>query len=120
MTPIGRLTGLTILAAFAAGLAGCMHTEDPITQYSERTDKLTMSAGNSNDSNVAIQMIDPWPRVSANRQIPTDGSRMAGAYERYRDVTKLPPRPQITPPMVMGGSTGSGAGAGAGGGGGAR
>ena len=36
--------------------------------------------------------LDPWPRASANRRIPANGERMAGAYERYRNVDKPPPQ----------------------------
>jgi hypothetical protein len=118
MTTISRLTSLTLLTALAAGLAGCMHAEDPVTQYIQRSDKITLSAGNANDANLAIQTIDPWPRASANRRIPANGERMAGAHERYRDVSKQPPRPIISPPsLVLSGGAGGGGGASAGGGG---
>ena len=111
MKSIGRLTSFTILTAFAVGLAGCNHLEDNITQYTQRTDKVTLSAGNANASNVAIHMVDPWPRASADRRIPANGERMAGAYERYRNVDKQPPKPQINPPSIGtagGGATGTG------------
>ena len=101
MTSISRLTSLTLLTALAAGLAGCNHLEDNVTQYVQRSDKITLSAGNANDANVAIHTIDPWPRASANRNIPANGERMAGAHERYRNVDKLPPRPFIYPPSVV-------------------
>ena len=101
MKTISRLTSLTLVTALAAGLAGCMHAEDPITQYTQRIDKITMSAGNAKDANAAIHIIDPWPRASADRRIPANGERMADAYERYRNVTKLPPRPIISPPNVI-------------------
>jgi hypothetical protein len=97
---------MTLLTALAAGLAGCMHAEDPVTQYIQRSDKVTLSAGNANEANIAIQMIDPWPRASADRRIPANGERMAGAYERYRNVDKQPPRPLLNPPTI--GTTGGG------------
>jgi hypothetical protein len=103
MYTISRLTSLTILMAFAASLSACNHLEDNVTQYTQRTDKVTLSAGNAKDANAAIHVIDPWPRASADRRIPANGERMAGAYERYRNVntTVLPPRPPIiTPPIV--------------------
>ena len=104
----GRLASLTMLAGLAVGLGGCMHAEDPATQYIQRSDKVTLSAGNAKDANAAIHVIDPWPRASASRRIPTDGERMAGAYERYRD-NKNPPRPIISPPtLAVGGAGGAG------------
>lgn len=115
MLLISRLTRLTILTVLAAGLSGCMHLEDNVTQYVQRTDKITLSAGNDVASNEAIQTIDPWPRASADRRIPANGERMAGAHERYRDVTKQAPRPMINPP-VCAGCTGPAGGAGGAGG----
>ena len=100
MNTISRLTSLTLVTALAAGLAGCNHLEDNVTQYTQRIDKITMSGGNAKDANAAIHIIDPWPRASADRRIPGNGERMAVAYERYRNVDKVPPRPLITPPNV--------------------
>src|SRR5471032_759612 len=104
MNSISRLTSLTLATALAAALGRCAnHLEDNVTQYVQRSDKITLSAGNAKDANAAIHIIDPWPRASADRRIPANGERMAGAYERYRNVdTKvLPPRPPIiTPPIV--------------------
>jgi hypothetical protein len=100
MTSISRLTSLTLLTALATGLAGCMHAEDPVTQYVQRSDKITLSAGNAKSANAAIHIIDPWPRASADRRIPANGERMAGAHERYRNVDKPSPRPILNPPNV--------------------
>jgi hypothetical protein len=104
MTTISRLASLTLMGVLAAGLAGCMHAEDPVTQYLQRTDKVTLSAGNANESNLIIHTIDPWPRASADRRIPANGERMAGAHERYRNVDKPAPRPTISPPSLAVGS----------------
>ena len=98
MNTIIRLTSLTLVTALAAGLAGCIHVEDPAMKYVQRTDKIALGAGNAKDANVAIHMIDPWPRASADRRIPANGERMAGAYERYRNVDKPSPRPLLSPP----------------------
>jgi len=110
MSSISRLTSLALLTALAVVLAGCMHAEDPITQYTKRADTITLSAGNAAATNEAIQTIDPWPRASANRNIPGNGERMAGAYERYRNVDKVPPRPMLNPPYVGTGGAMGGAG----------
>jgi hypothetical protein len=52
--------------------------------YYDRRDAIHLSSGNSNASNIAVQTIDPWPRVAGNRDIPGNGDRMAAAGERYR------------------------------------
>ena len=113
MKMISRLVSLTAVGALAAGLAGCMHAEDPVVQYTQRSGKLAIDGGNAPASNLAIQMIDPWPRVSANRRIPAEGQRMSDAYERYRDVNKQTPRPIINPVMSSATNAASGAPGGA-------
>jgi len=119
MTTISRLASLTLSALLTAGFAATAQADDPnwdpVTKYIQRSDKITLGAGNAKDANAAIHVINPWPRGSSNRQIPANGERMSGAYERYRDVNKQPPRPVINPPTV--GAGGGGAGGGAGGGG---
>jgi hypothetical protein len=77
----------------AAG--GCMQTAtrydpgvDYIQEYAQRSQTITLSAGNAKETNAAIHVIDPWPRYVGNRRIPANGQRMAGAVERYRDVSK--------------------------------
>jgi hypothetical protein len=109
MRKMGRLASLTLISALALGLGGCMHAEDPLTQYTQRTDKVTLSAGNSNAANLAIHTIDPWPRASANRYVPANGQRMADAYERYRDVSKVQARAPMISPVQMNSSGGGAA-----------
>jgi hypothetical protein len=110
MTTMSRLASLMVMGALAVGLGGCMHAEDPLVQYTQRTSKITASAGNANDANLAIHTIDPWPRASSNRYFAANGQRMADTYERYRDVSKINPRPMINPVQQTGSSTSGGAG----------
>ena len=91
MEKIARL--LCCLPLLAAG--GCMQTAtrydpgvDYIQEYAQRSQTITLSAGNAKETNLAIHSIDPWPRYVGNKRIPANGQRMAGAVERYRDVTK--------------------------------
>jgi hypothetical protein len=69
--------------------------DDPLDQYFQRKNSVTLSAGNAAAVNSATHTIDPWPRYVGNTRIPGNGERMAGAVERYRDVSKIPrtPRP---------------------------
>jgi hypothetical protein len=117
MTMISRLASLTLSALLTAGFAAVAQADDPnwdpVTQYIQRSDKINLGGGNAKDANAAIHVINPWPRGSSNRQIPANGERMSGAYERYRDVSKQPPRPIISPPTLSaaGGAGGAGGGA---------
>ena len=92
MEKIARLLCCLPLLA-AAG--GCMQTAtrydpgvDYIQEYAQRSQTITLSAGNAKETNLRIHAIDPWPRYVGNKRIPADGQRMAGAVERYRDVSK--------------------------------
>jgi hypothetical protein len=83
------LTG-AVLIAFAA----LAWDQDPFAQYVHRSNKITLSAGNASAVNTATHVIDPWPRYVGNRRIPGNRERMAGAAERYRDVSKIPLAPK--------------------------
>lgn len=101
-------------------LGGCMQTApvatvqtyDPVDsfqEYTQRADRVTLSAGNAQEVNTRIQEIDPWPRYVGNKRIPGNGERMAGAVERYRDVSKQRsgPRP-LSIQQTSAGAGGSG------------
>jgi hypothetical protein len=80
--------------------------DDPLDQYFQRKNGVTLEAGDAAAVNSATHTIDPWPRYVGNTRIPGDGERMAGAVERYRDVSKIPrsPKPlgsQITSTSVI-------------------
>jgi hypothetical protein len=79
--------------------------DDPIDQYFQRKDTVTLGAGNAPAVNSATHIIDPWPRYVGNTRIPGNGERMAGAVERYRDVSKIPrtPRPLVPVYQVQSG-----------------
>src|SRR5262245_28297733 len=81
---------------------------DPVTivqPYTQRTDKVTLTAGNAREVNTRIHEVDPWPRYVANARIPANGERMARAVERYR---KAGPRPLPTESTSSVGTTGGG------------
>lgn len=72
---------ITILAA----LTGC-------SEYLDRRDTIALSGGNSVASNEASQMVDPWPRASADKNIAFNGNVMETAVERYRTGRVIPPQ----------------------------
>src|SRR5262245_24874255 len=95
-------------------------TYDPVNitqRYTQRVDKVTITAGNAKEVNTRIHEVDPWPRYVTNTRIPANGERMARAVERYR---KQGPRSLPTESTSSFGGGGGGAAAGspgAGGGG---
>lgn len=81
---------LTALAAACApACAGDGILDDLLAYYSQRTEGVTIGAGDAKETNSAIQAINPRPPYANNRNIPADGERMSRAIGRYRDVTKL-------------------------------
>jgi hypothetical protein len=86
--------------------------QNPFSQYLQRSNKITLSAGNAQAVNTATHVIDPWPRYVGNRRIPGNGERMVSAIERYRNVYKIPlaPRPIFTPVPAAGAGGGGGSG----------
>jgi len=78
------LRGAAIVTALA-GLAGC-------SEYLERGNNVAFVGGNAVNTNKVTQMVDPWPPVSANRNIAYDGEKMATSVNRYRTGRVIPPR----------------------------
>jgi hypothetical protein len=120
---------LIAVSALLMLLGGCAPTNvvstwqfwDPVNivqPYTQRADKVTLTAGNAKVVNTRINEVDPWPRYVANTRIPANGERMARAVERYR---KQGPRPLATESTssVSGGGAGLTAGSAGPGGGGA-
>ncbi len=77
MRPFSKAMRTVALAALLAVLGGC-------SEYLDRRDTIALSGGNAVATNVVTQMVDPWPRASANRNIAFNGPRMESAFERYR------------------------------------
>jgi hypothetical protein len=90
------ISGLTATAL--AGCSGAPPFDDPVRPYLQRTQTITLGAGNAKEANEAIQVIDPWPRYAYDTRIPGDGARLADAVERYQDVSKLPKAPKPISP----------------------
>jgi hypothetical protein len=82
--------------ALAAALAGCSTNQsdqvlDP-NGYLDRRDAISLTAGDAIASNIATQMVDPWPAYAGDRNIPYNGQRAQAAVERYRYNKVTPPR----------------------------
>ena len=93
---------LALLMIAAGSVAGCASDQlyDP-HGYLDRRDSIELSAGDSNASNIAVQMVDPWPRYADNKNFAANGQRMQAAVERYRNNQVIPPR-GISPSSAYG------------------
>jgi hypothetical protein len=116
---IAHLVILAVLVESLTSTRASAWDQDPFAQYIQRSDTITLGAGNAKDVNAATHVLDPWPRYVGNRRIPGNGERMSGAVERYRDVGKLPRAPRPIVPLYdrqlgFGGGGGGAAGGSAG------
>lgn len=78
------LRGLTLAGAMLL-LAGC-------SEYLDRRDTILLSDGDAVATDMVTQMVDPWPRASADRNIAFTGARMESAMERYRTNKVIEPQ----------------------------
>jgi len=92
MSLSSKMRPLALLLA-AGTLGGCANGNayDP-HGYLDRRDSIELTAGDANASNIAVQMVDPWPRTAGNKAIAYNGQRMQAAVERYRNNQVTPPR----------------------------
>lgn len=61
------------------GLAG----HDEVDRYFQRSDSITMSAGDAKQVNAVTHTIHPWPRYVGDRRIAYDARRVGAAVTRY-------------------------------------
>ena len=80
-----KALALAGLLAGAAALSGCSDI------YFDRRETIAPRSGNAVQQNKVVQMVDPWPPSSANRNIAFNGEVMARAQERYREGYVIPP-----------------------------
>ena len=69
----------------ALALGGCygLYGHDEFDRYAQRTDVITMSAGDAKQVNAATHTDNPWPVYVGDRRIPVHGERMQRAADKY-------------------------------------
>ena len=66
------------------GLAG----HDEVDRYFQRSDTITMSAGDAKQVNAVTHTIHPWPQNVRDRRIAYDARRVGAAVTRYGNTTQ--------------------------------
>jgi hypothetical protein len=80
----------------ALSLGGCygLYGNDEMDRYFQRSETITMSAGDAKEVNATTHMITPWPRYVGDRRIAYSARRTGAAVTRYgntsRPVDQLP------------------------------
>ncbi len=85
MSSSARTRTMATLVALGAALGGCADI------YHDRRETVSLGANDAVESNKVVQMVDPWPRTSVNRQLAFEGERVQSAYERYRHNRVITP-----------------------------
>jgi hypothetical protein len=84
MRPFTKIMRALALAVVLVAIGGC-------SEYFDRRDTIALSAGDAIAADNVTQMVDPWPRASANKNISFNGEKMQSAVERYRTNRIYPP-----------------------------
>jgi hypothetical protein len=79
------MRAIAVCVALGALLGACSDI------YYDRRETIALGAGDAVASNRIEQMVDPWPRYSANKNLAFNGQRMQAAVERYRNNKVIPP-----------------------------
>ena len=103
MRPCTNPMRVLALVALALLLAAC-------SEYLDRRDSVSLNAGNALNANAVTEMVDPWPRDSANRNIAFNGERMEAAVTRYRTGKVIQPVGMDTSGTYGQSSSGQGSG----------
>ena len=84
MPALNKLARTLALVGALAVLASC-------SEYVDRRDSISLSAGNAVATDIDTQMVDPWPPASADRNIAFNGQKMQSAVQRYRNNQVIQP-----------------------------
>ena len=103
------MTCTVLLAVFTLGSCNGLAGNDEMDRYFQRSDTLTLSAGDAKQANAVTHTIHPWPRNVGDRRIIAEAAKTRGAITRYRSGTQpRDPLPAITgsgTPMGVAGAT---------------
>jgi len=61
---------------------------DEMDRYFQRSDTITLSAGDAKQANAVTHTINPWPSYVGDRRIVADAAKTRGAIVRYRSGTQ--------------------------------
>ena len=94
---------LVILAVLPLGGCNGLYGHDEMGRYIQRSNTITLTAGNAKEVNAVAHTITPWPHYVGDRRIATDARRAGAAVTRYsrteRPVDQLPAIGDATKPM---------------------
>jgi hypothetical protein len=112
------MTCTVLLAVFTLGSCNGLAGNDEMDRYFQRSDSITLSAGDAKQANAVTHTIHPWPSYVGDRRIVVGAAKTGGAIARYRSGTQpRDPLPLIGiegTPMGIAGATAANVDAGGG------
>jgi hypothetical protein len=96
-----KLRLLAVLAVLLLGGCYGLAGDDEMSRYLQRSDTITMSAGDAKQANAVTHTINPWPSYVGDRRIVVSAAKSQGAIGRYRSGTQ--PRDPL-PAIGLGGA----------------
>ena len=82
------MTCTVLLAVFTLGSCNGLAGNDEMDRYFQRSDSITLSAGDAKQANAVTHTINPWPSYVGDRRIVVEAARARGAIARYRSGTQ--------------------------------
>jgi hypothetical protein len=82
------MTCTVLLAVFTLGSCNGLAGNDEMDRYFQRSDTITLSAGDAKQANAVTHTIHPWPRNVGDRRIVAEAAKTRGAIVRYRSGTQ--------------------------------
>jgi hypothetical protein len=82
------MTCTVLLALFTIGSCNGLAGDDEMDRYFQRSETITLSAGDAKQANAVTHTIHPWPRNVGDRRIVSDARRTGAAVARYSTTTR--------------------------------
>ena len=82
------MTCTVLLAVFTLGSCNGLAGNDEMDRYFQRSDSITLSAGDAKQANAVTHTINPWPSYVGDRRIVAQAAKTGGAIARYRNGTQ--------------------------------
>ena len=82
------MTCTVLLAVFTLGSCNGLAGNDEMDRYFQRSDTITLGAGDAKQANAVTHTINPWPSYVGDRRIVAQAAKTGGAIARYRSGTQ--------------------------------
>ena len=77
------MTCTVFLAVITLGSCNGLAGHDEMDRYFQRSDTITLSAGDAKQTNAVTHTIHPWPPYVGDRRIISDARRVGSGVTRY-------------------------------------